>query len=73
MLSKNVTAGRTFGDTVEITEGLSRGDIVVTNQIANMQDGMLVNVAGDTFTPPIETSTQKKAPADESKPHSHDE
>ena len=73
LLSKNVTAGRTFGDMVEITEGLSRGDIVVTNQIANMQDGMLVNIAGDTFTPTIEPSTQKKAPADESKPHSHDE
>ena len=73
LLAKNVTTGRTFGDLVEITEGLFDGDIVVARQIADMQDGMLVNIGGDTTTVPIEAPKEKKAPTDESKPHSHDE
>ena len=70
--SKEITAGRTFGDTVEITEGLTRGDVVVLQPIAEMKENMLVSI-GDNATPQIKATSETKEVQDESKPHSHDE
>lgn len=72
LVSKEITAGKTFGDTVEITEGLLQGDIVVIQPIAEMKENMLVSI-GDTTTPQIKAISETKEVHDESKPHSHDE
>ena len=44
LVSKEITAGKTFGDTVEITEGLLQGDIVVIQPIAEMKENMLCSI-----------------------------
>ncbi|MDQ3076396.1 MAG: biotin/lipoyl-binding protein [bacterium] len=72
LLSKEITAGRTFGDTVEITTGLSNGDMVVTRPIPDMKEGMLVSVSG-ADVPQVEKKSEHKEVQDESQPHSHDE
>ena len=41
---KKVTAGRIFGDTVEIINGLSDGETVVTTGQINLQDGSSVEI-----------------------------
>ncbi len=72
LLSKEITAGRTFGDTVEITTGLIDGDRIVTRPISDMKDGMQVK-ATDNATPQIVPSEKKTEVQDESQPHGHDE
>jgi multidrug efflux pump subunit AcrA (membrane-fusion protein) len=73
LLSKEITAGRTFGDTVEVTTGLINGDRVVTRPIPDMKDGLQVEASDNAI--PLQTApSDKKAEVhDESKPHSHDE
>jgi hypothetical protein len=41
---KNVTAGRIIGEKVEILNGLSDGDIVITSGQINLTDGAKVTV-----------------------------
>ena len=41
---KKVTLGRDFGDTVEVTKGLSRNDAVVESPPDYLVDGMRVEV-----------------------------
>jgi multidrug efflux pump subunit AcrA (membrane-fusion protein) len=72
LLSKKITAGRTFGDTVEVTLGLSNGERVVTHPIQDMKDGLQVEVT-DISLPQENSTTNKTDVHDESKPHSHDE
>ncbi len=39
-----VVAGRNFGETVEILEGLKEGDIVITSGIINLTDGAKISI-----------------------------
>ncbi|MGN6509387.1 MAG: efflux RND transporter periplasmic adaptor subunit [Chitinophaga sp.] len=43
---RNVTAGRIFGDKVEIREGLAEGETVITSGQINLTDGAKVTVQG---------------------------
>lgn len=41
---KNVSAGRTFGDMVEVTRGLEEGEVVITSGQINLLDGKAVEI-----------------------------
>jgi multidrug efflux pump subunit AcrA (membrane-fusion protein) len=66
---QEVNVGRTFGDKVEIEEGLSVGD----RYIAKSQSGMKTGQSIEASTPATQEKSSSSTVTDESQPHSHDE
>ncbi len=64
---QEVKTGRTLGDKIEILEGISKGDRIVSNATSELKSGTKVNQTVET---PNESGSQIQ---DESQPHSHDE
>src|SRR5467141_682236 len=63
---KSIQLGRDFGDSVEVTAGLSPSDRVIDSPPETLQSGDVVQLAAATPTP---TSTQAGSPAPATKAH----
>jgi multidrug efflux pump subunit AcrA (membrane-fusion protein) len=59
---KNITIGRDYGKSVEITDGLSEGDSVVINPPDSLESGQQVRIASPKQTGTNKTDTHKTDP-----------